>query len=535
MGCGFGRKKLSRTSQLLFTLDNRRSFIATTEVIGGVLMILVAIISSSLIYYSVINVDFFDEEPHVLLEGYVLRNTSIIEHKCGNPINANSAITIFFAGNNYKGPINTWLKDDNEDGYWNIGEKIIFPFVYELSRLGDYREISMSVVDDSYNSIVFNGGIQLKPKSDAGVEISISDSTPTFGEEVVITINVTSFGGDVAGSGNISILCVLPDEFDYIGSVSPSGHGSYNNSTGVWMVGDVLVGFPANLEIHSMFNATEIGVSFTQFIMIMDGSNQLPVQKWNLFNNAFKKALANSSAFPHNGLIELSFITYGYGQQSTLPHAEAYIEPTIITEENYASFDDDIKTYPGGNTPMDCGIRLATDSISESGIYDPRLRQVTLIITSDGFPDCEWIDGTYNATVTDPINYSLGRSSTEEAIEYMREKLNLQEEQDEINTVVLGKTDGEYIDDIQSVGWINSSIVWPQPHIWNYTASSDFPSLPGWVTYFGQQQWADVDDALNLLFTNLLSGVEISVEIFDSTTSDPVSDNDYSIIFIRPQ
>lgn len=302
----------------------------------------------------------------------------------------------------------------------------------------------------------------------------------------------------------------------------------------MWYVGDVLVGSPACLEIYTRVNVSKTG-AFTQLIMINDGSNQLPVQKWNLFNNAFKKTLANSSAFPHNGLVELTFIAYGYGKLSTLPHAEAYVEPAIITDENYASFDNAIKTYPGGNTPMDCGIRLATDTIYSSENYNPRLRQIVLFLTSDGFPDCEWINDTYNATATDPINYSLGRSSTEEAIEYMKEKLDLQDEQDEINVVVLGKDDGQYIDTVQSVGWYNSSIVWPQPNIWNYSASSEFPSEPGWVTYFGQQQWDDVDDALNLLFKNLLSGVEIGVEIVDSTTSDPTPDNDYSIILIRPQ
>ena len=531
MGSGLGRKKKSRIYHSFISENKKRSLIATTEIIGHVLMLLVAVSSSSMIYYSVLSVNLFDEEPHALLAGYVIQNTSFIEHKGGEPIEATSDMTIYLAGDKYDGPVSTWLQDDNNDGYWNIGERMIFPFEYELNRLGEYRDISMSVVEGSSNSFIFNGGIQLTPESDAGVEVSISDFSPLVGEEIVITINVTSYGGDVAGSGNISLRCLLPEEFDFIGSESPSGHGSYNNRTGVWSVGDVLVGQPACLDIYTKVNVSKTG-AFTQLIMINDGSDQLPVQKWNLFNNAFKKTLANSSAFPHNGLVEFSFITYGFGKQSVLPHAEAYVEPTIITEENYASFDNDIKTYPGGNTPMDCGIRLAADTIYESDYYNPRLRQIVLFVTSDGLPDCEWINGSYNATVQ---NTTVGRSSTEESIEYLTEKLCLQETQDEINVIVLGKNDDVYIDDVESVNWMNSSIVWPNPNIWNYSACVEFPSDPGWVTYFGQQQWADVDDALSLLFTNLLSGVEIGVEIVDSTTSDPTPENDYSIILIRPQ
>lgn len=224
MGSGFGRKKKRRIFHSFISQNNKRSIIATTEIIGHVLMLLVAVSSSSLIYYSVLGVELFDEEPHVLLAGYVLQNTSIIEHKGGEPIDATSAITISLAGYKYEGPVSTWLQDDNNDGYWNIGEKMLFPFEYELSRLGDYRDVSMTVVEDSSNSFIFNGGIQLNPKSDAGVEVSISDCSPLVGEEIVITINVTSYGGDVAGSGNISLRCLLPDEFDYISSNSPSGH-----------------------------------------------------------------------------------------------------------------------------------------------------------------------------------------------------------------------------------------------------------------------------------------------------------------------
>ena len=510
---------------------NGRSLLAVSEVIGHVLMLLVAVSSNALIYDSLLDVEFFEEETHVDLNAYIKDSNSIILHSGGEPITLTSEIQINVAGKNYDGPLSNWVKDENQNGYWNCGEKLIFPIEYDLSTMDDFSRISMNVIDNPTNSLIFTGGIALNPESDAGVTVSISNTNPTIGEEITITITVTSYGGDVNGSSDINILCPLPKELEYIASTSSPNHGSYNNKTGVWNVGTVFVECPATLEINAKIS--EIGTgSFTQFVLINDVSNHTSKNTWNQIKEGFKKAINDETAFPHNGVIELSFLKYGF--QET-PHAQAELTSTVITQDNYDVISSALRNskYIGGNSPMSCGIRLATDILYKSENYHPNVRQIILLVTTaEGNPDCEWITGTYNATQK---NTTIGKLSAENAIKYLKSTLNLQENQDEINVIVINDEKDEPIEHVENIPWLNQSIAWPHPQIWNYSESYKTPSNPGWITYINEQNPSEFEERINLIFKNLLSGVEINVQIIGSSTTDPSPDNDQSITLIKPQ
>ena len=497
--------------------NNRRSIIAASEVIEHIFLLLIAVCSCTVIYYNVLSVDFSEKETNALLTGSVDNTDLIIEHSGGVPIDLESRLLITLAGNKINEPVGNRVQDDNQDGYWNIGEKMSFPIGYNLINLWKYKQVSMAVVDHETNSMIFMGGdIGLVPKSDAEVTISVNDLSPKIGDVIIITINVTSYGGDVNGSGNVTVHCSLPEELGYIESNSPSGHGLYNNETGLWNVGNVFVGSPATLKIYAIVLRIGTGTD-TQFVLINDVSKWMydRPNKWNEILQGVNIAMTDDTSFPHYGHIEFSFLKYGY---QDIPRATAELKPTIITEENYQTVAGNLRNPTknfvfGGRLPMCCGFRLATDLLYKSQNFDPKIRQVILLFTTrDGNPDCIWIPGSYNASPTNPVNYTAGRSSAEDAIEYLKSKLNLTETKDQIDVLVLSDTKKEKIDDVQIIPWFNNSIVWPTPNIWDYSKNST-PSHPGWVTYINVQSPQELSSRVRLIFRLLLGLTEVDVEI----------------------
>ncbi len=537
------KEKVYRAKKLRGPNKNRRSIIATSEVIEHVLLLLIAVSSCAVIYYNVLAVDLYEKETNVLLTGSAVDKNLIIEHSGGVPIDLESRLMITLAGNKYNEPVGNRVQDNNHDGYWSIGERMSFPINYELIHLWKYRQVSMSVVDRETNSMIFLGGdIGLVPKSDAEVTLEVSDSQPEQGDILKIWINVTSYGGDVNGSANVTVLCLLPEGLIYSGSESPSGHGVYNNVTGLWSVGNVFVGSPATLLIYALVDHIGDGLP-TQFVVINDVSKWMydRPQKWNQLLEGLGKGI--SDEIPQTGNTEFSFIKYGY---TNIPRAEATLEPTILTEDNCDKIATDLRNPQknpvfGGRKPMCSGIRLAADLLYESQFYDPKIRQVVLLITSvDGDPDCVWVPGSYNASPTNPVNYTTGRLSTENAIEYLKFKLNLTEDRDQIDILMISDNQSQYIEDVPIIPWFNTSIAWPYPNIWNYTyldndSSISLPSDPGWIAYIHEQSPNEFKTLVQLIFRYLLGFTEIDVKIIDSVTYDPQPVNDNDIIILHPK
>ena len=185
--------------------------------------------------------------------------------------------------------------------------------------------------------------MKTKIVSDMGLEIFVDNQFPIKYEHINITIIATSYGGDVNGSGNVKVKYLIPDDLIYINDIST--HGTYDNETGIWDVGNVLVGTPAILQIEAQF----IGVNLhepVQLAMILDGSESTHSDKWNLMKEGLKKAIKNEDVFPHDGSVELTVVEYG----GNPPRANAELTPTIITEENYESVAQDLRNthHPRG-------------------------------------------------------------------------------------------------------------------------------------------------------------------------------------------
>lgn len=88
--------------------------------------------------------------------------------------------------------------------------------------------------------------------ADLGLTMSVSNSTPSFGQTVTYTLNATNASGSPQTASGITVGYSLPAGLTY---VSHSG-GSYNPATGQWQVGTLTPGTSATLQVTATVNAT---------------------------------------------------------------------------------------------------------------------------------------------------------------------------------------------------------------------------------------------------------------------------------------
>jgi len=499
----------------------KKSNRAVSEIIGAMLLLLIVVSVFSLIYFQVLSDEGPENKTIVKIVGRIEGTNVILEHQGGEPLELDTEISITIAGVEYSGVVENWLNDKNDDGAWNIGERMLFSFEYNLSRLGDYQEVDITAVDTQSDSVIFMGPIDLKPVSDVGIELAVDNLYPEIDEHINITITVLCYGGDVDGAGNVKIKYLVPEGFIYIDNTPTQG--TYDNETGIWEIGNVLVGEPASIRIEVKVVGIEVR-DFTQLAMVLDGSGSISSSDWDLMKEGLKQAIRNESVFPYDGSVELTVVQFGGGSWFSNPYAKVELSPIIITDDvgdpgYYMDVSTDVGNIPqlGGYTPTGCGIRLGADQLHDIGNFSSDHLQVIVLVT-DGEANCEWIPGGYTAQYK---GETLGKLSAEDAREYSLTTLGMQEDQDEFDSLAVGSG--------PDVPWLNSSIVWPQP---GYIAPP-YTNGAGWVNHV--TDWQEFADAINELFKFLFMSITIRVELTDSTTIDPNIENDNVIILITPQ
>ena len=89
--------------------------------------------------------------------------------------------------------------------------------------------------------------------ADLAVEKWVDDNAPNLGDEVAWTIVVTNEGPDTAI--NASVSDVLPDGLSFVSANATAG--SYDETTGIWQIGDLANGASVTLEIVTTVETTE--------------------------------------------------------------------------------------------------------------------------------------------------------------------------------------------------------------------------------------------------------------------------------------
>ena len=105
------------------------------------------------------------------------------------------------------------------------------------------------------------------PPTDLALDKSVDNANPAVGDVIVFTIEVTNEGGfDASG---IEVTDQLPSGFAYL---NDNGNGTYDNTTGIWMLGNLAAGMTASLDIAVTVLP---GGSYTNYadISAMDGND----------------------------------------------------------------------------------------------------------------------------------------------------------------------------------------------------------------------------------------------------------------------
>ncbi|MCJ7571137.1 MAG: VWA domain-containing protein [Candidatus Thermoplasmatota archaeon] len=360
---------------------------AVTEVIGSVFLLSIMVSSFSVIYFNVLSIPPPSNPPNVTIVSYIENNNLVIEHQKGEPLSLDTEITINMGIKNETVLVRNYLDADAiKDGEWNIGERVIYPFSYNLSNIRSYFTPYIHVTDIDSNSLVFIGTLDVYPETDLEINITADNMSPHIGSKVYFTVCVTN---SIIGTPavNIEILNILSGSFSYFNNVT--SRGFYNNHTGIWNINYLDIGESACLTLTTTVVLTS---EATQLAMILDGSGSISSSDWNTMKTGLANSVENSSIFPHDGNIELTVIQFGQTK------AQLELGPIAVTKDNYVSIGNQIMNIQqiGGNTPMDCGIRLAADKLRNSIRFDPKTRQIVNLIT-DGVANCYWKNG-YNAT-----------------------------------------------------------------------------------------------------------------------------------------
>lgn len=479
------------------------------EIIGTVVLLGIVVAIFSTLYATVLSYPSPSHSTFVNLVATIEGNNIIIEHRGGQVLSLDTKVTITI-GNLTKyitvGDENFLGYEAKKDNQWNVGERLVIPFEYNLNN----RQAKITVMDEKSNSMVMIGTINITPESDIGIHVAVNNQNPTVGTEVVFTINVTNYRGDMNTTG-VVVQYILPGGLIY--KSSSSTQGIYDKRTGNWNVGELGVRKTATLSIK----AKVVGGP-TQLAILLDGSWSITQDSWRIMRNGLANAIKNSSIFPHNGTVELTIIRFGWQKYC----ANLEIGPVVVTNKNFNSIANKISNLPypdkDDKTPMAAGIYLAADKLLNSnnfGGFNPDNRQIINLVT-DGNPNIR--SGPGQLCGIHNVNETAGKEAAKNARNYLINTLELSEEQDEFDVVAVY---GEPEPDIR---WLKNEIAWPQPGHTEWP-----PNGSGWVHYV--QSWQDFYDSIGEQFKILFgSSITCNMKITFTTLRDPnIENNQVSI------
>jgi uncharacterized protein YegL len=503
-------------------MQKKRRSDAVSEIIGVIILLAIVTSVMALVFFQLSLDKGPDKQAFVKLVGKTEGTNLIVEHQGGDPLALDTSISIAYGGKKYSFIAGDIVVDENHNGFWNIGEKMIFPFTYDLSNLSKYDNIDIMSVDKTSNSIQFLGVVELRPVVDLDLKVTVSDPYPTRYEYIYTNLTLTCNGGDINGSANIKIKYLVPEGLQYTSYTS--SRGTYNNTTGIWFIDQFTTAQSVTLSIRS--RVVNLGFrEFIQFVMILDGSTSIVTDDWTLMKMGLSNALANESVFPHDKSVELTVIQFGGGiQAGTSPHAEVVIYPTVINNDigTPGYFQTSVNTIKNlkqltGYTPMGCGIRLAADQLHNSINFSSDKKQLVFMVT-DGVPNCDWISGGYTGQHK---TTAIGKTTTEVARAYLNTTLHMDVAQDQFNVLAVGSE--------PDITWLNKSVVWPQPgHI-----APPFLNGRGWVSKINT--WQEFTERICLIFRILFESIPIKAQIVGSFTVDPNQINNIAIVIIHPK
>lgn len=110
--------------------------------------------------------------------------------------------------------------------------------------------------------------VPITPSADLALTKSVSNASPASGASINYVLSVTNASGSALTATGVTVQDTLPAGFAF---ASASGFGSYNNTTGVWTVGNIPPGTTRTLTIAGTVTASA-GASVTNIAEVSASS-----------------------------------------------------------------------------------------------------------------------------------------------------------------------------------------------------------------------------------------------------------------------
>ena len=176
----------------------------------------------------------------------------------------------------------------------------------------------MTVVGPKGNETMVDCTINPVPIVDLSVDITSDKDEYFVGDTAVWTI-IVSNAGNGTNATNVSLKDLLPEEFEFVNCTLPEGT-TYNETTGVWTIGEMANGTNVTLTITT--RAVIVAENILNTVNATCSEDE-----WNYTNNVGNK-LVNVLALP---LIEKTVNT-------TKPYNKEFVE-YYLTVKNVADID----------------------------------------------------------------------------------------------------------------------------------------------------------------------------------------------------
>jgi uncharacterized repeat protein (TIGR01451 family)/gliding motility-associated-like protein len=150
---------------------------------------------------------------------------------------------------------------DDATGVWQIGslangKELELSITVKVNASGNYTNTaSISATENDPNASNNTSTVTLMPGavSDVSLTKTIDQTSPAVGEQITFTLTASNAGPSAATSA-VKVNDQLPTGYTFISAMA--NQGAYNNSTGIWDIGNLATGTNATLEIRASVNAS---------------------------------------------------------------------------------------------------------------------------------------------------------------------------------------------------------------------------------------------------------------------------------------
>jgi uncharacterized repeat protein (TIGR01451 family) len=490
---------------------------AVSELVGTFLLLGIAVTVFTSLFLSIMSSPPPNPPPLVEISGRFFENQIILTHEGGEPLDINTEIYLTTAEETEKMVIADYLDDESkENGFWDFSEEFVYLLTFEFDYV-TYPDVGVYAVDKNSESIVFRGGdIEVHPICDLGIEITVDNPRPTINSYVTINVTITNHYNINAIGAILEFL--LPDELIHYSNSTTQG--TYINSTGIWDLGTIPPGESIKLTVRAQVKAISKSPEFTQLAVLLDGSGSIKAHNWKLCVEGLAWAMENGYNIPLNGTVELSVIQFG---GKTPAYAVLEIGPIVINETNIGAIANDIRNIDqiGELTPTPCAILMAADTLANSELFTPDLRQIILLVTDGNPTHCCDCDGDY---LDDQCAGDQGpKKDTAVTRDYLVNLLEMTEEQDEFNALAVEQSVGH-------ADYLVDDVVWPIPGY--YAPPYILDEYRGWVR--NVTSWKDFAFAINESFAVIFNAIPVSGQLQTTVFIDPNEINDLATLVLKP-